>query len=180
MGRTFASVEPAQAEFLARQPVFFIATAPSGDGGHVNLSPKGYDTLRVLDPNTVAYLDLTGSGVETIAHARQNGRITIMACAFDTPPMIVRVYGRGEVVTPAEDRFGDLVARFPVLPGTRAVVLVHVERVSTSCGYGVPVMALQGERPMLTEWAERRGAEGVAEYRAERNATSIDGLPGLA
>lgn len=179
MGRTFESVEPAQAEFLSGQPVFFVATAPLGEDGHVNLSPKGYDTLRVLDPVTVAYLDLTGSGVETIAHVRQNERITIMACAFDGPPMIVRVYGRGDVVNDADPRFEELVARFPALPGTRAVVLVHVERVSTSCGYGVPVMALGEARPTLLEWAQRRGPEGVAEYQAERNATSIDGLPGL-
>ncbi len=179
MGRTFTSVEPAQAEFLEAQPVFFVATAPLGDGGHVNLSPKGYDTLRVLDPATVAYLDLTGSGVETVAHVRQNGRITVMACAFEGPPMIVRVYGRGEVVTGDDDRFAELAARFPALPGTRAVILVHVARVSTSCGYAVPLLALSAERPKLVEWAERRGADGVAAYQAERNATSIDGLPGL-
>lgn len=179
MGRSFESVEPAQAEFLEAQPLFFVATAPSADGDHVNVSPKGYDTLRVLDPATVAYLDLTGSGVETIAHVRQNGRITLMACAFDGPPVIVRVYGRGEVVTGDASGFAELAARFPELPGVRAVILVHVERVSTSCGYGVPVMTPSAERPTLLEWAERRGPAGVAEYRADRNRASIDGLPGL-
>jgi hypothetical protein len=159
--------------------VFFVATAPSGDGGHVNLSPKGLDTFTVVDPTTVAYLDLTGSGVETIAHLRDNGRITIMFCAFDGKPLIVRLYGRGEVLPTGEPEADALLPRFGPHPGTRSVIRVRIDRVSTSCGYGVPLLQYEGERDQLRKFAQRRGADGLVEYRAEKNAASIDGLPGL-
>jgi hypothetical protein len=167
------------ATWVGRQPVFFVATAPSGDDGHVNLSPKGYDSFRVLSPRRVAYLDLTGSGVETIAHLRQNARITIMFCAFDGKPRIVRLHGRGTVRRPGEAGFDELAALFPPLPGVRSVIDVDVTRVSSSCGYAVPRMDLVDERDRLIDWAERRGPDGVAAYQADRNAVSVDGLPAL-
>ena len=179
MGRALDAISDELAAFIARQHVFFVATAPT-DGGHVNLSPKGLDTFAVLDPNTVAYLDLTGSGVETIAHLRDNGRITIMFCSFDGRPNIVRLYGRGEVLAIGEPEADALIPRFGEYPGARSVIRVAVDRVSTSCGYGVPLLRYESERDQLTTWAERRGPDGLVEYREEKNAVSIDGLPGLA
>ncbi len=179
MGKTLPALSPDLAEFVASSPLFFVATAPLAADGHVNVSPKGGDTLRVIDERTVAYLDLTGSGAETIAHLRENARITLMACAFQGPPRIVRLYGTGEVVLPHDARFADLAARFPPLTGVRSVVVVALERVSTSCGFGVPLMRLEGERDQLEAWARRKGPEGIAAYQAERNATSIDGLPAV-
>jgi predicted pyridoxine 5'-phosphate oxidase superfamily flavin-nucleotide-binding protein len=178
MARALDAISDELAEFIARQHVFFVATAPS-DGGHVNLSPKGLDTFAVLDPTTVAYLDLTGSGVETIAHLRENGRVTIMFCAFDGKPNIVRLYGHGDVLAIGEAEADALLPRFGAYPGARSVIRVRVDRVSTSCGYGVPLLMYEGERDQLTTWAERRGPDGLVEYRAEKNAISIDGLPGL-
>jgi hypothetical protein len=178
MGRVLDAITDELAAFIAAQRVFFVATAPT-DGGHVNLSPKGLDTFTVLDANTVAYLDLTGSGVETIAHLRENGRITIMFCAFDGKPNIVRLYGRGEVL-PIDAPEGDaLLAHFGEYPGARSVIRVRVDRVSTSCGYGVPLLSYEGERDELMAFADRRGPEGLVEYRGAKNAVSIDGLPGL-
>jgi hypothetical protein len=179
MGRVDDAISDELADFIAAQHVFFVATAPSGHDGHVNLSPKGLDTLAVLDPNTVAYLDLTGSGVETIAHLRDNGRITIMFCAFDVKPLIVRLYGQGEVLPVGEHEADALLSHFGSYPGARSVIRVRIDRVSTSCGYGVPLLEYEGERDQLRNWAERRGPEGLVEYRAEKNAASIDGLPGL-
>jgi predicted pyridoxine 5'-phosphate oxidase superfamily flavin-nucleotide-binding protein len=179
MGRVLEAITDELAGFIAVQRVFFVATAPT-DGGHVNLSPKGLDTFAVLDPNTVAYLDLTGSGIETVAHLRENGRITIMFCAFDGKPNIVRLYGRGEVLAIGEPDADALLPRFGSYPGARSVIRVHVDRVSTSCGYGVPRLTYDGERDQLTTWAERRGPDGLVGYREEKNAVSIDGLPGLA
>jgi pyridoxamine 5'-phosphate oxidase-like protein len=183
MGKVLDALDEKLTGVVLRQPVFFVATAPAGRDGHVNVSPKGTSgTFAVLDPRTVAYLDLTGSGVETIAHLRDNGRITLMFCTFEGPPLIVRLHGRGEVVVPTDDRFPDLLAAFPEqadAPGIRSVVRVDVERVSTSCGYSVPLMEYQGDRPQLRQWAERRGPDGVEAYRGEKNAESIDGLPGL-
>ena len=179
MGRVLNAISDELATFIAAQRVFFVATAPS-EGGHVNVSPKGLDTFTVLDPNTVAYLDLTGSGVETIAHLRENGRITIMFCAFDGKPNIVRLYGRGEVLPTGEPDADALRPRFGSYPGARSVIRVRVDRVSTSCGYGVPRLRYEGERDQLTTWADRRGPEGLVEYRDEKNAVSIDGLPGLS
>ena len=179
MGRSFASLSPALADAVRAAPLFFVATAPLSADGHVNLSPKGGDTLRVLDERTVAYLDLTGSGAETIAHLKENGRITLMVCAFSGPPQIVRLHGRGEVLEPGHDGYDALRDRFPDLPGARAVIRVAVERVGSSCGYAVPLMHYEGERTRLIEWAEAKGPEGLVDYRASKNATSIDGLPAL-
>jgi hypothetical protein len=179
VGRSFESLSPALADAVQSAPLFFVATAPLAADGHVNLSPKGGDTLRVLDERTVAYLDLTGSGIETIAHLRENGRITLMVCAFSGPPQIIRLYGRGEVLRRGDEGYDELADLFPDLPGARAVIRVALERVGSSCGYAVPFMRYEGERSRLDEWAEARGPEGLVEYRATKNAVSIDGLPGL-
>jgi hypothetical protein len=179
VGRSFDSLSPALAEAVRAAPLFFVATAPLAADGHVNVSPKGADTLRVLDERTVAYLDLTGSGAETIAHLRENGRITLMVCAFSGAPEIIRLYGRGEVVLPGDEAFDELAGLFPELPGARAVIRVAIDRVGSSCGYAVPLMRYEGERSRLNEWAQARGAEGLVAYRANKNAVSIDGLPAL-
>jgi hypothetical protein len=171
-------ITPDLQEFLEQQSVFFVATAPLGGDGHVNLSPKGLDTFRVLGPHSVAYLDLTGSGVETIAHLRENGRITLMFCAFTGKPNIVRLYGRGTVVQAGDPDAGPLFERFPTIPGARAVIQIDVSRISTSCGYAVPLMQEVGPRRALVDWATKRGDDGLVEYRAAKNTSSIDGLPG--
>jgi hypothetical protein len=179
MARVHVGIDPALQDFLERQPVFFVASAPLAADGHVNVSPKGLDgTFRVLGPRWVAYLDLTGSGVETIAHVRENGRITLMFCAFAGPPRIVRLYGRGVVVTPDDADYDTLVSQFPALPGARAVVSVALDRIADSCGYGVPRLEVVEPRDRLLAWAESKGDTGLADYRADRNAQSIDGLPG--
>lgn len=178
MGRVHAGIDAGVRRFLEAQPVFFVATAPRR--GRVNLSPKGlYGTFRVLDDATVAYLDLTGSGVETIAHLRDDGRITFLFCAFEGPPRIVRLHGRGRAVLPDDPDWGALRTGFPDLPGARAVIVAEIDRVADSCGYGVPLMRFEGHRDRLVAWAEARGPEGLAAYRRESNAASIDDLPGL-
>jgi hypothetical protein len=179
MGKVHPAISEELAAFCEAAPVFFVATAPSISDGHINLSPKGYDTFRVLGPHEVAYLDVTGSGVETIAHLGDDGRITFLFCAFAGAPQLVRLHGRGEAVLPDDPRFADLAARFPARPGVRSVIRVDVERVSDSCGWSVPVMDLVGERDTLDRWAVAKGPDGVEEYQRTRNATSIDGLPGL-
>jgi hypothetical protein len=145
----------------------------------VNLSPKGHDCLRVIDPTTVAYLDLTGSGAETIAHTRENGRITVMLCAFDGPPLILRLYGEGTAHAHGSPRYEELRPRFPDLPGARSIVTVAIDRVQTSCGYSIPFMEYRDERPTLQQWASRKGDDGLREYWSEKNVESIDGLPAL-
>jgi hypothetical protein len=166
--------------FIEKQHVFFVATAPLADDGRINLSPKGLDgTFTVLDELTIAYLDLTGSGAETVAHLRENGRITVMFCAFEGPPNIVRLHGRGRYTVAGDSEFDSLRGRFADHPGVRGIVVVDVERVSDSCGYAVPLMSHDSERDLLTSWADYRGEAGLEAYRAAKNATSIDGLPAL-
>jgi len=179
MGKTYDGIDERMATFLRAQHVFFVATAPAGGDGHVNVSPKGLDSFRILDPTTVAYLDLTGSGAETIAHLRDNGRITLLFCAFEGPPKIVRLYGRGEVVRPGDADFAALAAPFPSIPGRRSVIRIHLDRVSDSCGYAVPTYRYAGARDQLIAWAERKGDDGIVDYQRERNARSLDGLPAL-
>lgn len=180
MGKTYDAIDDRLREFIERQHVFFVATAPSGGEGHVNCSPKGLDSLRILDPHTVAYIDYPGSGAETIAHLRDNGRIVIMLCAFDGPPKIVRLHGRGTVVEPHDDEFAQLAAHFGEQPlAVRSIIRVEVTRVSDSCGYGVPLMEYERERSQLPAWATKKGAAGLETYKCEKNARSIDGLPAL-
>jgi hypothetical protein len=191
MGQLYPELDQRLRKFIAEQPVFFVATAPcltpDGDGGHVNVSPKGYrDTFAILGPRRVAYLDLTGSGAETIAHLRQNGQITIMFCAFDRTPKILRLYGTGEVVLPGDEQWEAFADNFRGHPGggdsgdnQRAIIVVDVHRIADSCGYAVPVMELKQERELLLDWAGRKSADQLDAYRAEKNAVSIDGLPAL-
>ena len=164
-------------QFIERQHVFFVATAPR-DGGHANVSPKGVDgTFAVIDELTVGYLDITASGAETIAHVRENGRITVMFCAFDGPPNVVRLHGCGRVVTVYDEAYADLAGRFSETRGARAVIVVDVERVSDSGGFGVPRMQHAGEREILIERTGRQDDEALATYRRTKNQVSIDGLP---
>ena len=179
MGQVFEGIDEALQRWIAAQPMWFVATAPHACDGHVNVSPRGHDSFSVLGPHRVGWVDYTGSGVETIAHLRENGRVCLMWASFDRRPRIVRLHGRGTVALPGDPSYDEVAARHPVHLGTRAVVVVDVERVSDSCGYGVPVMDLVGERDLLRLNAGKRGVDGLAAYRAERNAASIDGLPGL-
>jgi hypothetical protein len=179
MGKVLDSIDDDLAAWIEAQPVFFVATAPNDLEGHVNLSPKGYDTLRVLDPTTVAYIDLTGSGVETIAHVGENGRLTIMFCGFEGPPRILRLFGQGDVVRPGDAEFDALLGRFEPVPGLRSIIRCCIERIQSSCGYSVPFLTYDSERETLRDWAERKGPDGIDAYHAEKNIESIDGLPGL-
>ncbi len=178
MGRVNA-IDAKLAEFITSQPVFFVATAPL-HGGHVNCSPKGNDgDLQVHGNMQVVYQEMTGSGIETIAHLRENGRIVIMFCAFSGPPRIVRLHGQGHAVVPGDEAYATLEGRFPPCPGRRSFIVVEVERVSTSCGYGVPLMTFDRHRDNMARWAEIKGPDGLAAYRNEKNALSLDGLAGL-
>lgn len=178
MGTVHESITDELKAFAESQPVFFVATAPN-TGGHVNVSPKGLEPVVVLGPSEVAYLDRTGSGVETIAHLRENGRITLMFCAFKGKPNIVRFSGIGEVVWPDDERFAGLLERFPAAPAVRAIIRVDVDRVSDSCGFGVPLMEFKGDRRALDGWANQRTDEDIVAYWGEKNTHSIDGLPGV-
>lgn len=175
MAEFFSALEPKHEEALRAAPVFFVATAPRE--GRINLSPKGMDSLTVLSPTQIAYLDLTGSGNETSAHLREDSRITVMVCSFTRNALILRVYGRGRNVQPGEPGWDALLAHFPKIEGTRQIFVIDVETVQTSCGYAVPEMDLVAERETLVKWAQAKGDEGLKQYRAEKNATSIDGLP---
>jgi hypothetical protein len=181
MAKVYDGIDERLAAFLLRQPVFFVGTAPRADDGHVNVSPKGLaGTLAVLDDHRLAYLDLTGSGIETVAHLQENGRIVLMFCAFSGPPRIVRVHGRGVAHFEESDRFAELRPLFPPMPGVRSIIEIEAVRVSDSCGYGVPEMRVVQERTRLVESnATKEGAGTLAEYRANNNARSLDGLPGL-
>ena len=182
MGRTHDSIDARLAGFMLAQPLFFVASAPLTAEGRVNCSPKSnHGELVVLDESRVAYLDRNGSGVETIAHLRENGRIVLMFCAFEGLPRIVRIHGRGSVVERGDEGFGELAAKFPIdrIEGARSIIVVSAERVSDSCGYGVPLMAFTAHRTQMAEWAARKGEEGMREYREANNALSLDGLPGL-
>ena len=179
MGKLFERIDSALEAFIRVQQMFFVATGPLDADGHINLSPKGLDTLRILDPQTLAYLDYVGSGAETIAHVRENGRITVMLCAFQGPPRIVRLYGRGEVLEVQDVDFVRLRQLFPTEPTGRAIIRISVTRIADSCGYGVPRYAFEGDRTQLQEWASRKGAEGLHVYQREKNRFSIDGLPAL-
>ena len=180
MGKTFTEIDENLRDFVERQRLFFVATAPSGPDGHVNCSPKGLDTLRILGPRTVAYLDYSGSGAETIAHVRENGRIVIMLCAFEGAPKIVRFHGRGEVIEAGDAEFASLVRHFAPEIGPRSIIRVEVDRISDSCGFGVPLLAFQGERTQLVTWAAKKGPAGMEDYRRRKNAVSIDGIPALS
>lgn len=175
MAKFFTQLDDHIQQFIAEQKMFFTATAPAD--GRINLSPKGMDTFRCLDEQTVAYLDLTGSGNETAAHLAENGRMTVMFCSFSAQPLILRLYGRGRVVRAGDEEWPALHAHFPTLPGERQIIVLEVESGQTSCGFAVPVYELKEERQMLVEWTLKKGEDGVREYRQEKNRVSIDGLP---
>ncbi len=178
MGRAFDAITPQMREFIEKQHVFFIATAPS-TGGRVNLSPKGYDCFHILGENSVCYLDLTGSGAETIAHLRDDGRITFMFCAFEGKPNIVRLYGAGRYVRPGDAEFDELISNFGPYNGARSIVVADIDRTSTSCGYSVPFMDYVDERQRLDEHWKGKTNTDLDEYWAKKNTSSIDGLPAL-
>ncbi len=189
MGKVFDGIEAPLRDWIERQRMYFVGTSPLAADGHVNVSPKGpIETLRVLDEHTVAYLDLVGSGAETIAHLRENGRVVVMLCAFEGPPRILRLHGQGRVVLAGEPEYDELVERAgfegsPVAEARRAVIVVEVSRIADSCGYGVPLMSYEKERDHLELSARKKlrvgGADALETYKAERNAVSIDGLPAV-
>jgi hypothetical protein len=189
VGKVYDAIDERWRDWIARQPLFFVGTAPLAGDGRVNVSPKGpIGSLSVLDDHTVAYLDVVGSGAETIAHLRENGRIVVMLCAFEGPPRILRLHGHGEVVLADDPAFEDLLERGgfeqpPVPESRRAIVLVHVERIADSCGYGVPLMSFEGERPHQAASSAKRvrvgGSDAYRDYQREKNSRSIDGLPAV-
>lgn len=179
MGHLHEEITAVTANWIREQRIFFVATAPLAREGHVNCSPKGGDTFRIIDPVTVAYQDLTGSGVETVAHLQENGRVVIMFCAFSGPPKILRLHGIGKVVTETDPKFPALAALFPPNTGMRGVIHVTVTRISDSCGYAVPFLDYQKDRNSLDEWANSKGMSGLKKYQQEKNRQSLDGLSGL-
>lgn len=176
MGSFADSISDETAQWIGQQHLFFVATAPLDGAGHVNVSPKGLDTFVIIGPNQVGYLDLTGSGAETVAHLRENGRVTVMFSAFEGNPDIVRLFGRGEVIFPSDDRFDQLIGLFPPQPGVRSVVVIDVDKVGSSCGFGVPLMDFVEDRDRLAKWANAKGEEAMPAYWASKNAVSLDGL----
>lgn len=177
MAKVYPEITQDLAAWIREQPMFFVGSAPLSPQGHVNISPRGLDTLRILDPNQVAFLDLTGSGNESAAHVAENHRITLLFCAFSGEPRILRLYGEGEVILPGSAEWAELRPEFPsAMPGERQIFRILVTRVQTSCGYGVPLMDYRGQRQRLIEWAEEKG-ERLSDYWTEKNAVSIDGLP---
>jgi hypothetical protein len=179
MGQTYACLDEALTAFIRRQRIFFVATAPLSAEGSVNVSPKGYDSLAIIDERTVAYVDLGGSGIETHAHVRENGRITLMFCAFEGAANIVRLYGRGQAVSFDDPGYAEAMTLFPGFERARGVIFVAIERVTDSCGWGVPFFDYKGEREQLRRWVDAKPFDEWAERRRKANALSIDGLPGL-
>ncbi len=180
MATKHPAIEGAIKEFIGGQQMFFVGSAPLDAKGHVNISPKGLDTFRVLGPKTVAYLDLTGSGIETVAHVRENGRVVLMFCAFQGPPKILRLYGRGRVVETHDAEFFGLQAQFPMHDGIRSIVVVELTDIIDSCGFGVPLFKYEGQREQHGAWAHKIGPEAVKAYQQNKNRRSLDGLPGLS
>jgi hypothetical protein len=169
------SSDVCSSDLIQKQHVFFVAT--TAPDARINLSPKGLDSLRVLDEHTVGFVDLTGSSAETAAHLRVDARMTMMFCSFAVDALILRLYGRGESILPGTPRWAEMAPRFPRFPGARQIVLLHIDSLQTSCGAGVPMLGYAGERGTLTEWARKKGDAGIAQYQREKNAVSIDGLP---
>ncbi len=176
MGKVFDQITETLQVFITQQRLFFVATAPLSAEGHVNLSPKGMDSFRILSPNQVAYMDMTGSGNETSAHIAENRRITFMFCAFEGPPNIVRLYGAGRTILPTSPEWERLAAHFTLHTGTRQIILADIHRVSTACGYAVPFFDYVGERETLVKYWEVKGEEAIPDYHRAKNLTSIDGL----
>lgn len=179
MGKIYDAIDDSLAAFIAEQHLFFVATAPLAADGMVNVSPRGLDCFSILDEHTVAWLDLTGSGAETIAHLRENGRVCLMFCSFDARPNILRLHGQGHAVLPGDELFTRMQELHPGHVGARAVIVVKVERVADACGWGVPQMDFVADRDIMRPWAEKKGPDGLTEYREQKNSVSLDGLPAL-
>ena len=179
MGKQYTEIDEKIKGWISKQRIFFVSTAPLSGDGHINCSPKGLDCFRVLGPKTIGYVDTGGSGIETLAHLRENGRIVIMMCAFDGPPKIFRFYGVGRAIEPHEADFDDLLSRFPESPAARNIIVIDVEQIIDSCGYSIPRYDYQGERDILSKWATSKGEQGVTEYQQQKNRESLDGLPGV-
>jgi hypothetical protein len=179
LGKQYAELTPELIEFIGVQKMFFVGTAPLSRDGHVNVSPKGMDSLRVLDAHTLAYLDVTGSGIETVSHIKENGRLLMMFCAFEGKPFILRLHGRGEVIEVGHPEFENLSKQFPALPGMRSVIRLHVKRIADSCGWTVPLYEYAGTRDYYDNYAEKLGDGGMRKGQLASNMVSIDGLPGL-
>jgi len=179
MGKLYPEITSEIADWVKKQKLFFVATAPLSGTGHINCSPKGYDSFRILDKTTVVYQDLTGSGAETIAHVRENGRIVIMFCAFEGPPKIFRFYGTGTVITQNDKEFESINRHFKDNPGIRSYIKVDIDRITDSCGYGVPLYKFESDRETMQKWADNKGKEGIKNYQIEKNSISIDGLKAL-
>lgn len=179
MGKDYTEIDERIQAWIGRQRLFFVATAPLSGDGLINCSPKGLDSLRVLGPRRMAYVDIGGSGIETVAHLRENGRVVIMMCAFDGPPKIFRFYGKGSVVEPHDSEFNGMLSQFPPVPAARNIIVVDIERIIDSCGYGVPQYEFQKDRDSLANWISSKTEDELLDYRATRNAKSLDGLPGL-
>ena len=177
MAKFYDAIADEHRSFIAEQHIFFVSSAPLSGDGHVNLSPKGLDSFRVLTPNRVAYMDLISSGNETSAHLLENGRLTIMFCSFEGYPNILRLYGRGRTVLPGSSAWAELSPQFNLIPSARQIIVAEIDKVQTSCGYGVPLFEYVGERDQHFRWAEALGPEGLVEYRDAHNLTSQDGLP---
>jgi len=177
MGKFFSHIQEHHKTFIEEQKLFFVATAPLSDEGHVNLSPKGLDSFRIISPTKVAYMDITGSGNETSAHILENGRITFMFCAFDGPPNILRLYGKGYTILPGDSTWTSLSAHFTLQSATRQIIVADIHKVQTSCGFSVPLYEYTGERDHAQKWADAKGIEGLEAYRQEKNRISMDGLP---
>nr|WP_294793909.1 pyridoxamine 5'-phosphate oxidase family protein [uncultured Mucilaginibacter sp.] len=177
MGKFYTAIEDHHKAFIEKQKMYFVSSAPLAANGHINLSPKGLDSFRVLNANRVAYMDIIGSGNETSAHLLENGRITLMFCAFDGPPLILRLYGTGYTVLPGDAEWEALAQHFTILPHTRQIIVTDVTMVQTSCGFSVPYYQHTGERDHAYKWAESKGPEGLEQYKAEKNMISLDGLP---
>ena len=175
MAKFYSALTEDLMNFIRAQHLFFTGTAAAD--GRINVSPKGLQTLRILDAQRVAYLDLTGSSAETAAHLRSDGRLTIMFCSFDDAPLILRLYGTGALVMPEEEAWTALYPLFPPIPGARQIMVLNIESVQTSCGFGVPRLEFNGERDDLVNWAIKKGDAGLRQYRADKNRISIDGLP---
>lgn len=174
MGKQFTAIDAATREFIEKQKIFFVGTAASG---RVNVSPKGMDTLRIIDSNRVTWLNLTGSGNETAAHLLEHNRITLMFCAFEGKPNIVRLYGTAQVIYRKDQQWTEMLRLFPALPGSRQIIDVSIDLVQSSCGMAVPFMAYQGEREELKHWAEKQGEDKIKEYWQRKNTVSLDGKP---
>lgn len=175
MGKLFSEMLPEHESFIKRQHIFFVGSAPLDANEHVNISPKGYDTLRVLSSTEVAYLDLTGSGNETSTHLDENGRITFMFVAFDGAPVILRLYGTGRVFLPNSPEWDSLIQRFEMIPGARQIVYAKIHAVKTSCGMSIPFFSFDGKRDALQEWALKMGDERLDEYHLRKNTVNMDG-----